>query len=100
METTPMSSFGTNTGYVDDLYQLYLDDPSSVSEAWREFFEDYRPVGVRRETTSAAPASETETEDPPVAVATAVQEPPEKLTVTAVDRNFHIIDEQLAARLW
>jgi len=27
---------------VDDLYERFLEDPSSVSEGWREFFSDYR----------------------------------------------------------
>ncbi len=36
-----MSSFGSNSGYVDDLYQQFCDDPASVSPAWREFFEDF-----------------------------------------------------------
>lgn len=38
-----MSAFGFNTGYVEELYSLYLDNPEAVSESWREFFEDYRP---------------------------------------------------------
>ncbi|MEM9999074.1 MAG: hypothetical protein AAF809_15330, partial [Bacteroidota bacterium] len=38
-----MSNFGFNSGYVDDIYAQYLDDPNSVSESWREFFADYDP---------------------------------------------------------
>ncbi|NNE47091.1 MAG: multifunctional oxoglutarate decarboxylase/oxoglutarate dehydrogenase thiamine pyrophosphate-binding subunit/dihydrolipoyllysine-residue succinyltransferase subunit [Rhodothermales bacterium] len=34
---------GFNTGYVEQLYRQYLDNPESVSESWREFFADYRP---------------------------------------------------------
>ncbi|MGH7378139.1 MAG: 2-oxoglutarate dehydrogenase E1 subunit family protein, partial [Candidatus Methylomirabilales bacterium] len=37
-----MSSFGSNTGYVDELYARYLVNPEEVSEPWREFFADYR----------------------------------------------------------
>ncbi|MGH2659798.1 MAG: 2-oxoglutarate dehydrogenase E1 subunit family protein, partial [Actinomycetota bacterium] len=36
--------FGPNVGLVDELYRRYLRDPSSVSEAWREFFDDYQPT--------------------------------------------------------
>ena len=36
---------GPNTWLVDEMYRQYQDDPSSVSEAWQEFFEDYRPSG-------------------------------------------------------
>ncbi len=51
-----MSSFGSNSGYVDDLYQKYLDDPNSVSPAWREFFADFRgaPEEVHEPETPVA----------------------------------------------
>ncbi len=40
----PPSSFaGPNAWLVDEMYHQYLDDPSSVSESWQEFFKDYRP---------------------------------------------------------
>ncbi|MGH8998274.1 MAG: 2-oxoglutarate dehydrogenase E1 subunit family protein, partial [Acidimicrobiia bacterium] len=29
-----------NLGLVDEIHRQYLEDPSSVSEHWREFFED------------------------------------------------------------
>ncbi len=35
--------FGFNTGYVEDLYAQYLENPESVSERWRDFFADYNP---------------------------------------------------------
>lgn len=38
-----MSSLGFNTGYVEELYRQYLENPNSVSESWREFFADYHP---------------------------------------------------------
>lgn len=37
------STFGFNTGYVEDLYAQYLENPESVSARWREFFADYAP---------------------------------------------------------
>ena len=33
--------FGPNVGLVDEVYRQYLDDPTSVSEAWREFFAEH-----------------------------------------------------------
>ncbi|WP_244522401.1 multifunctional oxoglutarate decarboxylase/oxoglutarate dehydrogenase thiamine pyrophosphate-binding subunit/dihydrolipoyllysine-residue succinyltransferase subunit [Geodermatophilus africanus] len=45
--STPNSSavagFGTNEWLVEEMYQQYLADPSSVDQAWHEFFADYRP---------------------------------------------------------
>ncbi|MXW82461.1 MAG: multifunctional oxoglutarate decarboxylase/oxoglutarate dehydrogenase thiamine pyrophosphate-binding subunit/dihydrolipoyllysine-residue succinyltransferase subunit [Rhodothermaceae bacterium] len=38
-----MSLLGFNTGYVEALYKRFQDDPSSVSESWRDFFADYDP---------------------------------------------------------
>ncbi|OUU20397.1 MAG: 2-oxoglutarate dehydrogenase E1 component [Planctomycetia bacterium TMED53] len=36
--------FGSNSGYVDALYEQFKRDPSSVSAAWREFFDGYEDV--------------------------------------------------------
>ena len=38
-----MTSFGYNTGYIEELYAQYTSNPESVSESWREFFADYEP---------------------------------------------------------
>jgi 2-oxoglutarate decarboxylase len=41
-ESQAASSFGPNAWLVDDMYEQYRQDPSSVSESWQEFFADYR----------------------------------------------------------
>ena len=38
-----MSKLGHNRGFIDELYARFQTDPSSVSEAWREYFADYKP---------------------------------------------------------
>ena len=38
-----MSTLGYNTGLIEDYYKQYLDNPESVSPAWREFFAGYSP---------------------------------------------------------
>lgn len=53
---SPASSFGPNAWLVDEMYEQYLLDAGSVSEAWREFFADYRK-GVAPTVTQAAPTS-------------------------------------------
>ncbi|HEY5267201.1 MAG TPA: hypothetical protein VIJ40_10340, partial [Acidimicrobiales bacterium] len=35
-------SFGPNAWLVDDMYDRFVADPSSVAESWREFFADYQ----------------------------------------------------------
>ena len=34
-------SFGPNEWLVDEMYQRFLEDPTSVDAAWHEFFSDY-----------------------------------------------------------
>ena len=52
----PRGSFGPNAWLVDDLYEQYLADPSSVSASWREFFTDYQRSTVPPVASAAAPA--------------------------------------------
>src|SRR5580693_4201758 len=59
----PPGHFGPNAWLVEDLYERYLSDPSSVAESWREFFSDYqrvqRPAPAAPPTAQAAvPAGE------------------------------------------
>lgn len=37
-DTTPI--FGTNSTYVEELYEAYLQNPASVDDSWKEFFAD------------------------------------------------------------
>ncbi len=48
-------SFGPNAWLVDDLYEQYLADPSSVSTSWQEFFTDYQRSTVPPVATAVAP---------------------------------------------
>jgi multifunctional 2-oxoglutarate metabolism enzyme len=43
-----LAAFGANEWLVDEIYEQYLRDPSSVDPAWHEFFADYVP-GERTE---------------------------------------------------
>jgi 2-oxoglutarate dehydrogenase E1 component len=36
------AALGPNAWLVDEMYEQYLADPTSVSESWRDFFADYR----------------------------------------------------------
>ncbi len=38
------SQFGPNEWLVEEMYQRFLDDPTTVDPAWHEFFADYRPA--------------------------------------------------------
>ena len=70
--------FGANSWLVEEMYERYRADQSSVSEAWREFFSDYRSAAT---LTAAAPASPLASSNgsavtqPSVAVTTPSQSP-------------------------
>ena len=52
-------AFGPNAWLVEDMYDRFLADPTSVSDSWREFFVDYRSAGAPAPVTappSAVPA--------------------------------------------
>ena len=65
----PGGHFGANAWLVDDMYEQYLADPSSVSASWQEFFSDYQrtprvaaplaaePVRARAAVTAPAGAT-------------------------------------------
>ncbi|HEY7174585.1 MAG TPA: multifunctional oxoglutarate decarboxylase/oxoglutarate dehydrogenase thiamine pyrophosphate-binding subunit/dihydrolipoyllysine-residue succinyltransferase subunit [Micromonosporaceae bacterium] len=62
-QENPLADFGPNEWIVDDMYQRYLADPSSVDAAWHEFFADYKPASDAvpgnqgTSTAQAAPAA-------------------------------------------
>ena len=70
--------FGANSWLVEEMYERYRADQNSVSEAWREFFSDYRSAAT---LTAAAPASPLASSNgsavtqPSVAVTTPSQSP-------------------------
>ena len=43
-QDNPLADFGPNEWIVEDMYQRYLADPTSVDPAWHEFFADYKPA--------------------------------------------------------
>ena len=52
-----LAEFGPNEWLVDEIYEQFLADRSSVDPAWWEFFEgytppDYSPVGSSRVTST------------------------------------------------
>ena len=82
-------ALGPNEWLVDEMYEQYLADPTSVSESWREFFADYRrdapatpepqaeqtPEAPRPEPASPTPAKPKEPEQQEAAPAAEAVEP-------------------------
>ena len=47
------SPFGQNEWLVEEMYQKFRDDPSSVDPSWHEFLVDYNPEPVGEDAASA-----------------------------------------------
>ena len=54
------AEFGANEWLVDELYEQYQQDPSSVDPAWWEFFEGYRPLGPQGQASEARKVAATQ----------------------------------------
>ncbi len=68
-------AFGPNAWLVEDMYDRFRADPTSVSDSWREFFHDYKPV-------TGAPTGQV-----PAVTATAVAPAPAPATTTEAPRQ-------------
>ncbi len=56
----PASQSELNAWLVEDMYEQFRDDPTSLPKGWRDFFEDYRPHDpdpVGRTASSPPPAA-------------------------------------------
>ena len=53
-------AFGPNAWLIEEMFRQYRENPAALSESWRDFFTDYRPLGMPVETAlppaAAAPA--------------------------------------------
>ncbi|MEA2461377.1 MAG: multifunctional 2-oxoglutarate metabolism enzyme, partial [Actinomycetota bacterium] len=45
-------AFGPNSWLVDEMYQQYQENPLSVGESWRDFFEGYTPSKPSRSSSN------------------------------------------------
>ncbi|WP_200206752.1 multifunctional oxoglutarate decarboxylase/oxoglutarate dehydrogenase thiamine pyrophosphate-binding subunit/dihydrolipoyllysine-residue succinyltransferase subunit [Micromonospora coerulea] len=78
-QENPLAGFGPNEWIVEEMYQRYLADPSSVDSAWHDFFADYRPAPgaatPRPAEGKAKPAAQPEPAEQQEAVAAVTQQP-------------------------
>ncbi|HEY6708147.1 MAG TPA: 2-oxo acid dehydrogenase subunit E2, partial [Actinomycetota bacterium] len=81
--------FGANVGLIDEIYRQYLDNPDSVSPAWRDFFaenepeEDTAPEAAAPPTPQEAPAEAKEPAPKAPAAARAPAKPQPKAPATS-----------------
>src|SRR4051812_30715516 len=55
-QENPLAGFGPNEWIVEDMYQRYLADPSTVDPAWHDFFADYKPAAEEVRLAEPKPA--------------------------------------------
>ncbi|MGH3354965.1 MAG: multifunctional oxoglutarate decarboxylase/oxoglutarate dehydrogenase thiamine pyrophosphate-binding subunit/dihydrolipoyllysine-residue succinyltransferase subunit, partial [Nocardioidaceae bacterium] len=66
-EDNPLSAFGANEWLVDEMYERYRQDPSSVDKAWLDFFKTFQPAETGA-SSDPGPTAARDTADPqPVA---------------------------------
>ncbi len=92
-QSDPLAGFGPNEWLVQEIYQQWLADPSSVDEAWWEFFGDFKPgspangaaAGNGAAPAAVPPAAPVPAESPaaPVAAAAPVVVPAAAPAATA-----------------
>jgi len=78
-------SFGPNEWLVDEMYERYQQDPSSVDKAWWDFFADYTPPAQSATSngSAAAPAAPG-AGTPPIPKSSTATTPPVVPTATQV----------------
>ncbi|MCK2243962.1 MULTISPECIES: multifunctional oxoglutarate decarboxylase/oxoglutarate dehydrogenase thiamine pyrophosphate-binding subunit/dihydrolipoyllysine-residue succinyltransferase subunit [unclassified Crossiella] len=55
--SSPASQFGPNEWLVEEMYENFLADPTSVDPAWHDFFADYKPTQKSADTGVTAAQS-------------------------------------------
>ena len=60
MSSSPASQFGPNEWLVEEMYDQFLADPSSVDAAWHDFFADFKPTQAAKRKADEATDSATD----------------------------------------
>lgn len=71
--SSPAPQFGPNEWLVEEMYEQFLADPSSVDPAWHDFFADYKPT---QRAVSQSAATTKARDSVAAAAATKVAQPP------------------------
>jgi 2-oxoglutarate dehydrogenase E1 component len=49
-------ALGPNAWLIEEMFRQYQESPHSLSESWKDFFADYRPLGAPSNEVAIAPA--------------------------------------------
>ena len=53
--------FGANAPFIEELYESYLENPASVTDVWRDYFDGFAAVMVGLSAASRWPVALTAT---------------------------------------
>jgi multifunctional 2-oxoglutarate metabolism enzyme len=82
-------AYGANIAFIEEMYETYRSNPSSLSPSWREFFEDYQPVNdeqVEQEIEQGRAAAPAKPQAPAPAPSPAPAQPQAPAPVPAPSR--------------
>lgn len=90
------AAFGPNSGYVEELYNLYLIDPSLVGESWANYFNSNgfaSPASMKsvRNINEARPAVRAETNGAPAVVTSLELQERASALIDAYRRHGHLL---------
>ncbi|MDZ7364200.1 MAG: multifunctional oxoglutarate decarboxylase/oxoglutarate dehydrogenase thiamine pyrophosphate-binding subunit/dihydrolipoyllysine-residue succinyltransferase subunit [candidate division KSB1 bacterium] len=57
-------AFGPNAWLIEEMYRQFREQPETVTESWRDFFEDYRPLSAPAPQVGAEPSAPKPAEPP------------------------------------
>jgi 2-oxoglutarate dehydrogenase E1 component len=57
-------AFGLNAWLIEEMYRQFREQPETVTESWRDFFEDYRPLSAPAPQVGAEPSAPKPVEPP------------------------------------
>ncbi len=85
------AEFGANEWIVDEMYQQYREDPTSVNAAWHEFFADYTPgaelAAATGQVVPAAPAINPALEDTSAYTPATAANASQAITMTTAEQS-------------
>ncbi|RMD89142.1 MAG: hypothetical protein D6813_11065 [Calditrichaeota bacterium] len=92
-EKEVLHQFGANSGYVEELFKQYLQNPESVSESWRQYFANLRENGAPKQPGAQPQVFESKVEAPfaDEKVSPEIKQPPQRLLSIPLEEGDQVL---------
>ncbi len=92
-EKEVLQQFGANSGYVEELFKQYLQNPESVSESWRQYFANLRENGAPKQPGAQPQVFESKVEAPfaDEKVSPEIKQPPQRLLSIPLEEGDQVL---------